>query len=143
MKQLTKVIGLLKDNGDFFSILPKARTAKIVRNILNIVAAVPDSLAVQVDLCQDIIEWCKLEKRTFLRQRIESKLAALYLEQREPSKALEVIDRLLPELRKLGDKQMLTEVHLTEAGTYHALQNIPKGIREDFVWRAISIGICR
>lgn len=40
--------------------------------------------------------------------------------------ALKVIDALLPELRKLDDKQMLTEVHLTEARVYHALQNLPK-----------------
>jgi 26S proteasome regulatory subunit N6 len=94
--------------------------------MLNIVSAVPDSLDVQVQLCEDIVEWCKLEKRTFLRQRIEAKLASLLLQQRKAIKALEIVDRLLPELRKLDDKQMLTEVHLTEARIYHALQNIPK-----------------
>lgn len=31
------------------------------------------------------------------------------------------------ELKKLDDKQMLTETHLTEARIYHSLQNIPKG----------------
>lgn len=41
--------------------------------------------------------------------------------------ALEIVDGLLTELRKLDDKQMLTEVHLTESRIYHALQNIPKG----------------
>ena len=30
------------------------------------------------------------------------------------------------ELKKLDDKQMLTEVHLTESRIYHELQNIPK-----------------
>jgi len=39
---------------------------------------------------------------------------------------LELIDELLAELRKLDDKQMLTEAHLTESRIYHALQNIPK-----------------
>lgn len=67
-KQLSNVVGLLKTNGSFFSALPKARTAKIVRNILNIVASVPDTLAVQVELCEDIVAWCRAEKRTFLRQ---------------------------------------------------------------------------
>lgn len=73
-RHFDKVLSLLKDNGEMFSALPKARTAKIVRNILNIVAAVPDSVAVQIELCQDIIAWCKTEKRTFLRQRIEAKV---------------------------------------------------------------------
>ena len=32
----------------------------------------------------------------------------------------------ISDLKKLDDKQMLTEVHLTESRIYHALQNIPK-----------------
>lgn len=121
------MMNLLKSNNDFFSTVPKAKTAKIVRNILNIVATVPNSLAIQVELCKDVIAWCKVEKRTFLRQRIEGKLAGLLLQQQQPIKALELIDELLAELRKLDDKQMLTEAHLTESRIYHALQNIPKG----------------
>lgn len=76
-KQFGEVANLLKGNGDFFGAIPKARTAKIVRNMLNIVATVPDSLSIQVELCQDVIAWCKLEKRTFLRQRIEAKVSII------------------------------------------------------------------
>lgn len=125
-KSFGEVVGLLKANNDFWSIIPKAKTAKIVRNILGIVASVPDSLDMQVTLCRDIVEWCIAEKRTFLRQRIEAKLASLLLQQTQPTTALELIDKLLQELKKLDDKQMLTEVHLTESRIYHALQNIPK-----------------
>lgn len=80
-KQFSEVLNLLKTNGDFFSIIPKAKTAKIVRQILNIVATVPDSLSIQIDLSKDVVDWCKLEKRTFLRQRIEGKVMkyCLYL----------------------------------------------------------------
>lgn len=53
-------------------------------------------------------------------------LASLLLKQKHPGRALEIIDELLKELRKLDDKQMLTETHLTEARIYHSLQNIPK-----------------
>lgn len=73
-KQFGEVLTLLKSNGDYFATIPKARTAKTVRNILNIVASVPDSLDMQITLCKDVVEWCKLEKRTFLRQRIEAKV---------------------------------------------------------------------
>lgn len=73
-KRIEDVMDLLKGNGDFFSAIPKAKTAKIVRSILNIVATIPDSLEVQVRLCKDVVEWCVAEKRTFLRQRIESKV---------------------------------------------------------------------
>lgn len=78
-KAINDVLNLLKANGDYFSIIPKARTAKIVRNILNIVAAIPDSLLIQIQLCRDVNEWCKAEKRTFLRQRIEAKVIYLSL----------------------------------------------------------------
>jgi 26S proteasome regulatory subunit N6 len=121
-----EVVALLKSNTEFWSIIPKAKTAKIVRNILTMVSSVPDSLDLQVSLCKDVVAWCVAEKRTFLRQRIEAKLASLLLQQKKPTDALELIDVLLKELKKLDDKQMLTEVHLTEARIYHVLQNIPK-----------------
>lgn len=121
-----EVIALLKSNTEFWGIIPKARTAKIVRNILSMVASVPDSLDIQIKLCQDVVDWCVAEKRTFLRQRIEAKLASLLLEEKKPTEALTLIDKLLHELKKLDDKQMLTEVHLTESRIYHVLQNIPK-----------------
>jgi 26S proteasome regulatory subunit N6 len=33
-----------------------------------------------VEVCKDQAEWAKVEKRAFLRQRIELRLASLYLE---------------------------------------------------------------
>jgi 26S proteasome regulatory subunit N6 len=119
-------MNILQNNNEFFSSIPKAKTAKIVRNILNIVASVPDSIDVQISLCKDIIKWCEVEKRTFLRQRIDGKLAGLYLVKKESNDALKVIYKLLTELKKLDDKQMLTEVHLIESRIYHSLQNVPK-----------------
>ena len=53
-------------------------------------------------------------------------LASLLLQQKDSTGALTLINALLHELKKLDDKQMLTEVHLTESRIYHALENIPK-----------------
>jgi 26S proteasome regulatory subunit N6 len=114
-----------------FAVIPKAKTAKIVRSILGIVSLVPDSLSIQIELCNDVIAWCVLEKRTFLRQRIEAKLSSLLLQSKQPVQALELIDKLLGELKKLDDKQMLTETHLTESRIYHCLKNVPKGRVDD------------
>eukprot|EP00428_Durinskia_dybowskii_P066765 CAMPEP_0170383608 /NCGR_PEP_ID=MMETSP0117_2-20130122/15562_1 /TAXON_ID=400756 /ORGANISM="Durinskia baltica, Strain CSIRO CS-38" /LENGTH=439 /DNA_ID=CAMNT_0010639315 /DNA_START=41 /DNA_END=1360 /DNA_ORIENTATION=+ len=125
-KQFAEVMALLKSNNELFSLIPKAKTAKIVRNILNIVGSIPDSLEIQISLSRDVVQWCIAEKRTFLRQRIEAKLASLLQQQKQPSAALEIVDKLLVELKKLDDKQMLTETHLTEARIYHSMQNIPK-----------------
>jgi len=125
-RRFDDVMLLLQSNNSFLGEIPKAKTAKIVRSILSIVAEEPDSLEIQVKLCKDLIEWCKAEKRTFLRQRIEAKLAILFLEQKDLNGSLALVNSLLFELKKLDDKQMLTEVHLTEARVYHTLQNIPK-----------------
>jgi hypothetical protein len=57
----------------------------------------------------------------------KKQLASLLHQQKLPTLALEIVDKLLVELKKLDDKQMLTETHLTEARIYHSLQNIPKG----------------
>ena len=132
--KVTEMMNLIKTNIEFFNTIPKARAAKIVRNLFNIVALIPNSLDIQITLCNDIIQWCKLEKRTFLRQRIEAKLASLLLQRKKPVEALEIIDELMKELRKLDDKQMLTEVHLTESRIYHSLQNIPK-CKQVFIFR--------
>ena len=51
------------------------------------------------------MEWARSEKRTFLRQRIEARLANLLLEQRDFSGALALISKLLAEVRSC---QLLT-----------------------------------
>ena len=39
----------------------------------------PESLQLQAELCKDSIDWCNEEKHTFLRQRIEARLAGMYV----------------------------------------------------------------
>jgi len=130
-KMLDQLMPLLKTNNEFFGAIPKARTAKIVRVILDVAgeAQEGESNEKQVQLCRDVVAWCVAEKRTFLRQRVEGKLAGLLLEQKSISsthEALKMVNSLLAELKKLDDKQLLTETHLAEARIYHAMENIPK-----------------
>jgi len=42
------------------------------------------------------VEWSKTEKRTFLRHRVELRLASLYLETRDYSAALPLISECAP-----------------------------------------------
>ncbi|CAM9140916.1 unnamed protein product, partial [Ectocarpus fasciculatus] len=125
-RQFPEVMNLLKSSNALFSSIAKSRTAKIVRGIMDTVALVPDSVDIQVELCRDVIEWCKAEKRTFLRQRVEAKLAVLMWTKKESAAALVLVTSLLRELKKLDDKQMLTETHLVESRIYHSLENVPK-----------------
>ena len=50
------------------------------------------SCVLQLTVCREQVEWAKQEKRTFLRQRIEARLANLYLETKEFSDALSLVD---------------------------------------------------
>lgn len=46
---------------------------------------------IKVDVCKEQVEWARTEKRTFLRQRIELRLASLYLESKSYQEALGLI----------------------------------------------------
>jgi len=122
----TDLGALLSSIRPFFDHIPKAKTAKLVRTLIDLVAKVPNSLTLQIELCKDSIEWCKREKRTFLRQRIQSKLAALLLESEEFAPALSLITDVLKEVKRLDDKPLLVEIQLVESRVHHALRNIPR-----------------
>merc|ERR1712130_433252 len=80
----------------------------------------------QHEICDEIIAWTRTEKRTFLRQRVEAKLANILFLQKNYSDAIALVDRLLRELKKLDDKQLLVETHLMESKIHYALRNTPK-----------------
>jgi len=80
----------------------------------------------RVELCNEVIQWAKEDKRTFLRQSLEARLIALYYENKLYDESLKLISSLLKELKKLDDKGLLVEVQLLESKTYHALSNLPK-----------------
>lgn len=111
----------------FLSTITKAKTAKVVRQVLDIVCtAAPDALIMQESVARSIITWTEREKRSFLRQRVEAKLASILFSQHKYVEALELCDRLLYELKKLDDKQLLVETHLLESKIHFGLRNVPK-----------------
>lgn len=83
----TAIQNLLKENKKLFNSFPKAKTAKIIKNLIDYVSKIPNTIAIQIELCTDLINWCKEEKRTYLRHRVEIRLANLY--------ALSVLNSLL------------------------------------------------
>lgn len=56
---------------------PGHRGLAIVRNFIDLLSEVPKAAEVQEQLCLETIAWSKQEKRTFLRHRIEARLALL------------------------------------------------------------------
>lgn len=104
----------------------KSKTAKIIRNLIDLIAQIPDTLDIQIATTKDSIEWAVSENRNFLRQSLETRLIGLYLQKTSYNDAITLINKLLSELKRLDDKLMLVEVQLLEAKVYHALRNIPK-----------------
>ena len=80
----------------------------------------------QIEVCKEQIEWAGSEKRSFLRQRIEMRLAALMMETGEYHPALNLVGTLLTEVKRLDDKLLLVDVHLIESRLHHHLLNTPK-----------------
>ncbi|WFD01692.1 26S proteasome regulatory subunit rpn6 [Malassezia obtusa] len=116
----------LRASRQFMSSIAKAKTAKLVRILIDYFSAIPNSEHVQIQVTQENAEWAKKEKRIFLKQNLETKLIGLYYEAKAYREALPLINSLLKELKTLDDKMILTEVHLLESKVNHAISNFPK-----------------
>lgn len=117
---------LFDELNGFFQTIPKARTAKIVRNIMDITTKYSTNVDLEAEICSEIIKWCQKEKRTFLQQRMKTKMAALCFRQNKYKESLKLIARLLREVKKFDDKLLMVEIQLIESRVHLRLQNIPK-----------------
>ncbi|ORY92466.1 hypothetical protein BCR35DRAFT_1846 [Leucosporidium creatinivorum] len=122
----TSLAQLVHSSRPLMEHLAKAKTAKLIRTLLDDFSAIPNASKLQIQVTKDNIEWAKAEKRIFLKQSLETRLIALYIDTLAYKDALALINSLLRELKKLDDKMVLTEVHLLESRVHHALSNMPK-----------------
>lgn len=85
-----------------YSLADVSRTSNLHQSsseLLNTAATVqltksgPDNngMVRQVAVCKEQVEWAITEKRTFLRQRIQLRLASLYLDTAEYQEALKIV----------------------------------------------------
>ncbi|KAG8623838.1 hypothetical protein KVT40_008814 [Elsinoe batatas] len=126
-KDADQLAQLVQDVRSVLSSLAKAKTAKLVRQLLDLFTPIPNSVEIQITTTKSCIEWAISERRGFLRQNLETRLVQLYMQKQSYYDALTLINSLLKELRRLDDKLVLVEVQLLESRVYHALGNVPKG----------------
>lgn len=125
-KDSGKLVELITTSRTVLSSFAKAKTAKLVKQLLDFFHDIPDSVDTQVAITKSCIDWAKSERRSFLRQNLETRLVTLHMAKQSYYEALTLINSLLRELKRLDDKLVLVEVQLLESRVYHALGNIPK-----------------
>ncbi|KAK4458960.1 hypothetical protein QBC42DRAFT_209147 [Cladorrhinum samala] len=121
-----ELVELVTKSRTVLSSFAKAKTAKLVRQLLDLFDAIPNSTDTQIAVTKSCIEWATSERRSFLRQNLETRLVTLYMAKKSFYEALTLINGLLKELKRMDDKLVLVEVQLLESRVYHALGNIPK-----------------
>ncbi|KAK3387041.1 hypothetical protein B0H63DRAFT_447939 [Podospora didyma] len=125
-KKSEELVGLVTQSRTVLSSFAKAKTAKLVRQLLDLFDAIPNTTEIQIAVTKSCIEWATSERRGFLRQNLETRLVTLYMAKQSYYEALTLINGLLRELKRLDDKLVLVEVQLLESRVYHALGNTAK-----------------
>ncbi|KAK9351743.1 hypothetical protein V1505DRAFT_368672 [Lipomyces doorenjongii] len=125
-KRIKELEQLIQTSRTVMSGLAKSKVAKIIRALIDLFSTVPETIDTQIAVTKDCISWAVSERRNFLRQSLETRLVSLYIERGAYFDALNLINTLLKELKRLDDKMVLVEVQLFESRVYHALRNIPK-----------------
>ena len=129
---------ILTNSTNAFTFFSKPRAAKIIKSLIDKAALVPRSEQVQIELCNYLIRWCEEQKRTYLKHRIELRLATLMLTTGKPNEALQIIEPILSEVRKADDKHLLVELYLVEAKVNHKINNYAKAKSSLTACRAAS-----
>jgi len=126
LKQTARLKQLFSELNGFFQTIPKARTAKIVRRLMDITCEHSTEVDLQAEVCEEIIKWCQKEKRMFLQQRMKTRMARFYFKQKKYKDSLKLTKRLLREVKKFDDKLLMVDIQLLESHVHLQLQNLPK-----------------
>ncbi|CAD8121564.1 unnamed protein product [Paramecium sonneborni] len=109
-----------------FSGFNQTRAAKIMRQMIDQVAQLENTIDLQVDMCQFLIDQCARDKKNYLKHKMQIRLATLYNEQEKFTQGIEIIDKIVGEVRKADDKHLLLEIYLIESKLHFGQTNLAK-----------------
>ncbi|KAK6613118.1 26s proteasome non-atpase regulatory subunit 11 [Botrytis cinerea] len=124
-KKANELVDLITTSRTVLSSFAKAKTAKLVRQLLDLFNAIPNTTDTQITVTKSCIEWATSERRGFLRQNLETRLVSLYMIKQDYYDALTLINSLLRELKRLDDKLVLVEVQLLESRNKRRIRVYP------------------
>eukprot|EP00760_Papus_ankaliazontas_P027151 PhM_4_TR3180/c0_g1_i1/m.58968/K03036/PSMD11, RPN6; 26S proteasome regulatory subunit N6 len=125
-QKVAEISEMLETLPRIFNSIPKAKTAKIIRRMFNFAGQAGMALEEQRKVCNSMIEWARQEKRSFLRHRLQTRLALILFHLEQFVQSVTVITNLLREVRRLDDKALLVEIHLLESRVQYSLRNPSK-----------------
>lgn len=117
---------LIRDIRPSLGEMSKAKAAKLVRQLVDMLLELDAKTGQEVKLCEDCIEWADKERRTYLKHSLEIRLVGLYYDTKMYSDGLKLIAKLLKEFKRMDDKTLLMELQLLESKTYYSLSNLQK-----------------
>ncbi|EKE42291.1 proteasome regulatory subunit, putative [Entamoeba nuttalli P19] len=106
--------------------MSKAKIVKSLFEILDTLSGISNSSHLLISVCEQTIEWAKVSNRTYLRQKLEQRLAQYYYENGQCSKALPLITELLKNAKRTDDKVLAVELQLLEAKVHRKVKNLTK-----------------
>jgi len=127
-KDVDALVSLAARARPHFKGIAKIKTAKIVRTLIDQVSRAQGSKPTEAlaKLCVDTIEWAEAEKRTFLKSRVQTRLASVWVDMTKYELALNLLAELIREMKQMDDKLLLVEIHLTETRANFACGHLPK-----------------
>ncbi|AFZ81605.1 proteosome subunit, putative [Theileria equi strain WA] len=124
--QTNALLGVLVRNEDFFSILPQAKTAKMIRSILERLSQEVKDLNVLYKIFSIYRTWCDSKKRKFLGLRLELKIIIILILMRKFNAASNRLNLLQQEVKAIEDKPLLLDIYLVQAKFHLLLRNFIK-----------------
>ncbi|SBT79042.1 26S proteasome regulatory subunit RPN6, putative [Plasmodium ovale] len=125
-KEIDNLINFTTSNENYFNVLPQAKTAKLIRNIVEKISKKIRNISTLYIIFKKYMNWAYEKKRNFLRCRIEVKIIILFILKQKYKTALSLIERLLKEVKKVDDKTLLLELYIVETKIYMLLKNSTK-----------------